>query len=237
MRKIERIGFLYLKLKHVPLFLVGMLACLSMLASILELKAVVYRSASTSLISGLSSQTINGQDKIVDTLLTQNHGLLSGAVDGGYQYELLAIIASWKAYSERNFKEAERAQTLFLQSIQSRPTWSSAYLGLLRVNSSHPNIEFDAFDPLLLANRFGPYMTDTMFANYNDGFSRWETLNGTERITLTRHFLNHGMIFANREHLEQLLRYSPGAARICRLLQFNEIEHTSCLKQDLPSRL
>ncbi len=149
--------------------------------------------------------------------------MLSSTFAGGYEYELAAKALSWQSYKQLTDKEAELTKQYLLSSIRTRPTWYATYLELAQFEPSDSRLE-----QVKLAQRFGPHMPLTLFAQFDVGFSRWNQLDSQQRVELSTNFLTTALKWKYREELSRLLTYSPGAERMCRLLAFNNTKHEKC---------
>lgn len=164
---------------------------------------------------------VNELDVVDDNIVIT--GMLSSTFTGGYEYELAAKVLSWHSYKQLTNNDAELEKSYLLSSIRTRPTWYAPYLELAQFEPSDNGLA-----QIELAQRFGPYMPLTLFAQFDIGFSRWNSLTNQQRVSLSTNFLTTALKWKYREELSRLLTYSQGADRMCRLLAFNNTTHEKC---------
>ncbi|KLN63537.1 hypothetical protein [Vibrio sp. VPAP30] len=207
-----------------PLFI----ALILVISSLFQLVQVAYTSSLTyslSLYSDEANFEFDEQRVGNERLLVETTLYLPNV--GAHQYELAANILSWHSFLRYQNASLEEVNQYLIESIRSRPTWYAPYLQMSRFSEKHSvpaAIEY----PEKLAMRFGPYMNETKLVLYDKKFSQWEMLTEEEQIALTVNFLASAQSYRFRRSLKGLLESSKGAERMCKLLAFNAIDHSSC---------
>jgi|GEM_PF-2833512 len=210
----------------IPLFI----ALLLVIFSSFQLVQTAYTSSLTYSLSqysdeanfGFNEQRIGNERLLVDMALSLPNV-------GAHQYELAANILSWHSFLRYQNASVEEVNQYLIESIRLRPTWYAPYLQMSRLSEKH-SVPAPIESPEKLATFFGPYMNETKLVLYDKKFSQWETLSKEEQIALTVNFLVSAQSYRFRRSLQGLLESSKGAERMCKLLAFNAIDHSSCRK-------
>ncbi len=196
---------------------------------------LAYEQFSTSIYADALSTSINAMqvmepDQYSDVLANSEHlaeQILASQPSHANHYELVYLLRQWNHFHLNNDTTAE-SDWLLEQSKQVRPTWPITYVEkakrLIAQKAEPKAIERQ----LALAKQYGPLHPRVQLLQIEYGFEQWSNLNPESRTALALQLLTFNKNYQHKSKLNNMIKHSNAAERICNLFKFNKIKVTSC---------
>ncbi len=136
-------------------------------------------------------------------------------------------LLQWQHYYMPQANSDNEIGQLLNQSLLLRPTWSPTYIESYKQAQLLGDHE-QAEKYLSFATKFAPYAPATVLTNIDAVFSQWEQTSKESKIKASNQLVFFATQWQHKKAFNEMITYSSGKGRICRLLDFNTLSPAAC---------
>lgn len=136
-------------------------------------------------------------------------------------------LLQWEQFYIPQAELNDEIERLLRQSLTLRPTWAPTYI------ESYKQAELVGDDNraekyLSLATKFAPYAPEVVLTNIDAVFSDWNQTDKETKIEASKQLVFFATQWQHKQAFNEMITYSAGKGRICRLLAFNKLAPVAC---------